>query len=949
MNAKKNKPYFDTVDTRVDFSELEKKVLSDWEKGGLVQKYLLKNKASEKYFSFIDGPITANNPMGVHHGWGRTYKDIWQRYKNMRGYKQRFQNGFDCQGLWVEVEVEKELGFKNKKEIEEYGIDKFVEKCKERVYKYSAMQTEQSKRLGYFMDWENSYFTLSDENNYMIWHFLKTCFDRGLIYKGRDSVPWCPRCGTAISQHEMLTEDYKDVTHESIFFELPIVGEDKEYLLVDSEMDYVLVAGAEEGKKFWLARSRVKAVLGNDHGQILKTAKGSELVGRKYIGPFDDLPAVSEMAKGNNNFHMVVATNERIMPISTDEGTGMVHTATGAGTEDFALGKELGLPVLPVIEEDASYVGGFGFLTGKNAKKNPRLILDYLEEETKKDGIDWVFKIEKYRHRYPACWRCKEELVWRVVNEWYIKIDPVREDMKKVTKKSRWIPKFGLKRELDWLTNMHDWLISKKRYWGLALPIWECSKCGSFTVIGGKEELKERAVSGWEHFEGNSPHRPWVDNIKIKCECGGEMERITDVGNPWLDAGIVPYSTISKDNKSVPLYKSDKAEWEKWFPADFITESFPGQFKNWFYSMIAMSAVLTKREPFKTVLGFGTLLAEDGRAMHKSWGNSIEFNEGADKIGADVMRYMYARQNPSENLLFGYGKADETRRRFHLKLWNVYNFFVTYANLDGWRPSKTQNSTVLDRWIVSRLGQLMKVMTEGLDDFNVYKPAEALEEFVDDLSNWYVRRSRERVGPWVEDQNDKEAFYETTHYVLTNLAKLLAPIMPFYSEVIYKNLTKEESVHLTDWPTFEGEIDQELIEEMANLRLAVESAHAARKEKNIAVRVPLANLITTVPFVPVRDELKYLVLEEVNVKNWQVKRGETLNSEFDMIETPELIEEAKARELVRKIQMERREMGASLADTVSVINEWVPKDVSLLKRAGVSKISKGKFEVRIDA
>lgn len=967
--SEKKKLYFDEVDTRVDFSELEKQLLNEWKNSGLVEKYLVRNKDSEKYFSFIDGPITANNPMGVHHGWGRTYKDVWQRYKNMRGYRQRFQNGFDCQGLWVEVEVEKELGFKNKKEIEEYGIDNFVEKCKERVYKYSAMQTEQSKRLGYFMDWENSYFTLSDENNYMIWHFLKTCFDRDLIYKGRDSVPWCPRCGTAISQHEMLTEDYKDVTHESIFFELPIEGEGKEYLLVwtttpwtipanvavavDSEMNYVLVEGAEEGKKFWLAEARVEAVFGKEHGKILKTVKGKELVGKKYAGPFDDLPAVAEVKKKHENFHTVVATNERIMPISTEEGTGMVHTATGAGTEDFALGLELGLPVLPVIEEDANYMEGFGFLTGKNAKKNPRLILDYLEEETKKKDIDWVFKIEKYKHRYPACWRCKEELVWRVVNEWYIKIDPVREDMKEVTKKARWIPKFGLARELDWLSNMHDWLISKKRYWGLALPIWECSKCGNFTVIGGKEELKERAVSGWDEFEGNSPHRPWVDKIKIKCECGEEMQRITDVGNPWLDAGIVPYSTISKDNKSEPLYKSDRAEWEKWFPADFITESFPGQFKNWFYSMIAMSAVLTKREPFKTVLGFGTLLGEDGRAMHKSWGNSIEFNEGADKIGADVMRFMYARQNPSENLLFGYGKADETRRRFHLKLWNVYNFFVTYANIDNFRPSggflmSDKKLSVLDQWIVSRLGQLMKVMTAGLDDFNVYRPAEALEEFVDDLSNWYVRRSRERVGPWVESGGDKEAFYETTYYILTNLMKLMAPLMPFYSETIYRNLTKEESVHLTDWPSFEGEIDQKLIEEMVNLRLAVESAHSVRKEKNIPVRVPLLGLVSTVPFEKVRDELKYLVLDEVNVKNWEMRKGEVLASEFDMAESPELIEEAKARELIRRIQMERREMGANLADTVSVVSEWVPEDVSLLKKAGVSKISEGVFRVKVD-
>ena len=487
------KPFFNQPNLKVDFVALEKELLTHWYKNGVVEKYLNKNNESDKYFSFIDGPITANNPMGVHHAWGRTYKDLWQKYKNMRGYKQRFQNGFDSQGLWVEVEVEKELGFRNKSDIEEYGVEKFVDKCKERVVKYSNIQTEQSKRLGYFMDWDNSYFTMSDDNNYMIWHFIKVCNENGWLYKGNESVPWCPRCQTAISQHEILTEDYKEVIHASIIMEFPLEERDREFLLVwtttpwtipaniavavDKKIEYSLVEG-ETGDKFWLAKDAVDRVFGKGKKKIIKTIKGEKLVGLKYAGPFDHLPAVAEVAKENEStFHTVIPTDERIMPISVEEGTGMVHTAVSAGTEDYKLGKKHGLPMIPVIADNADYLDGLGFLSGKNAKKHPELILDYLGQEDEKDGVDWVFKIFNYKHRYPACWRCKTELVWKVTDEWYIAMDKgapsLRERMKKVVGSIKWIPEFGLKRELVWLDNMHDWLISKKnRYWGLALPSW---------------------------------------------------------------------------------------------------------------------------------------------------------------------------------------------------------------------------------------------------------------------------------------------------------------------------------------------------------------------------------------------------------------------------------------------------------------------------------------------
>src|SRR3989339_1298470 len=719
---------FKPVNLNENFPEMEKKWLKHWYEKGIVKKYLNKNKDSKKYFSFQDGPITANNPMGVHHAWGRTYKDLWPRFYNLLGFKQRFQNGFDCQGLWVEVEVEKELGLHTKKDIENLvpgnkkeSIAKFVQLCKDRVIKYSGIQTEQSKRLGYFADWDHSYFTMSDENNYMIWKFLKKCYDYGWIYKGHESVPWCPRCETAISQHEMLTEDYKELVHQSVYFELPIVGRRGENLLVwtttpwtipanigvavDATFDYSLVEGSTV-QKFWLAKELVKSVFKENY-KILKTVKGKELVGLKYHGPFDDLPKVKEVADANpGKFHIVFATDKMILPITTTEGTGMVHTAVSAGVEDFKMGKKLGLPMIPVIEDNADYMKDLGFLSGKNAKKHPEIILDFLKKELNQNGQCWAFTIVAYKHRYPACWRCKTELVWKVEDEWYVAMDrpsqlkikneelrinkTLRERMVEVAKKIKWMPEFGLDRELDWLKNMHDWLISKKnRYWGLALPIYEC-ECGEFEVIGSKEDLKKRAISGWKEFEGHTPHKPYIDEVKIKCQkCGRPLSRINDVGNPWLDAGIVPYSTISRDNKSKPLYLEDKKEWKKWFPVDFITESFPGQFKNWFYAMIAESTVLENEPPFKQVLGFATQLGEDGRPMHKSWGNAIEFNEGADKIGADVMRWMFVRHNPADNMLFGYKKADEVRRQFYLMLWNVYKFFVEYANLDKFKNKKS--------------------------------------------------------------------------------------------------------------------------------------------------------------------------------------------------------------------------------------------------------------------
>ena len=978
------------------FVDMEHKWLDHWKKEGIVEKYLHKNDSSEKYFSFQDGPITANNPMGVHHAWGRTYKDVWQRFHNLLGHRQRFQSGFDCQGLWVEVEVEKELELHTKKDIENLvpgdtfaSIAKFVQLCKDRVHKYAAIQTDQSKRLGYFMDWENSYYTMSDDNNYMIWHFLKVCHENGWIYKGHESVPWCPRCETAISQHEMLTEDYKEVVHESIFFELPIVGRENEYLLVwtttpwtlpaniavavDEKIDYSLVQGTS-GDTYWVAHELIESVFAKDYQKIIKTVKGSELVGLKYIGPFDQLQAVQDIAKKYEDvFHTVVKTDPQIMPITTVEGTGLVHTAVSAGTEDFRLGKKLGLPMIPVIADNADYLPHMGFLAGKNAKKHPEIIFNYLKEQDEK-GQNWIFEIRRYKHRYPGCWRCKAELVWKVADEWYIAMDTpskskiqnlklkvdkrtLRNRMIEVAKQIKWIPSFGLDRELDWLKNMHDWLISKKnRYWGLALPIYECTECKSFEVIGSKDELQEKAKEGWEKFEGYTPHKPYIDEVTINCSiCAKPIRRIGDVGNPWLDAGIVPYSTMRENNKGEPLYTKNKDEWKKWFPADFITESFPGQFKNWFYAMIAMSSVLEDTNPFKQVLGFATLVGEDGRPMHKSWGNSIEFNEGADDIGVDVMRWMYVRQNPAENLAFGPTKAQEVRRQFYLLLWNIFKFYRMNAEVDGIeyldKSLLKAESSVLDQWIESRLRQTESEVKSRLSTFEPKQAAVSIEEFVQDLSLWYIRRSRNRVGPSATDASDKLSFYTTTQNIFKNLSIIMSPFLPFMSEEIYTTLTGNESVHLESWPTLDGAIDEKLISDMMIVRQMVEVGHRLRKEHQMKVRQPLASVTVHIPkgsqilHKDFESAYKLLISEELNVKEviLNISTEEEMVVIYDLEISKELQQEGDMRDLIRKIQNIRKKLGVGMSDSIiiTIEDKFQPFEESIKSQVQASKIMYG--------
>jgi isoleucyl-tRNA synthetase len=950
---------FNEVPANVDFPQQEREVLKFWKETDSFHKLRELHRGQPRW-SFIDGPITANNPMGVHHGWGRAYKDVYNRYWTMRGRELRYQNGFDCQGLWVEVEVEKELGFTSKKDIEAYGLDRFVRKCKERVLRYAAVQTEQSIRLGYWMEWDDperlrwladklmqdpsevvtlqgtqgpvtdsveqivgrlglpeleySYFTFSNENNYMIWTFLKKCWEKGYLYRGADVMPWCPRCATGISQHEIVTDGYVEMTHPSVTLRFPLRGRPNESLLVwtttpwtltsnvavavGPDLTYVKVKNGAE--VLYLSKGTLHMLQGDY--QVLEEMPGTALQGWTYDGPFDDLEAeqqpggrtdlkelIRDVKQSAAEAHRVILWDE----VGETEGTGLVHIAPGCGAEDFALGKQYHLPLVAPLDEEGYFVEKFGWLTGKHVSDVSQPIFEDLD----KKGL--LYHVEGYTHRYPVCWRCKTELVFRLVDEWFISMGPVydkprerltaqekegslRYQIMDVVEQIRWIPDFGYAREMDWLHNMHDWMISKKRYWGLALPFWKCEKCDHYHVIGDETELKARAVEGWEQFEGHTPHRPHIDAIKIECDkCGGTMSRIPDVGNPWLDAGIVSFSTLR--------YRSDRDFWHKWYPANWISESFPGQFRNWFYSLLAMATVVDSSPPFLENFGYATLLAEDGRPMHKSWGNMIEFNDAADKMGVDVMRWLYCAHKPENNLMFGYQRADEVRRQFLLPLWNVYNFFVTYANLDGWEPPREaflpaapegptpRSDNPLDRWILARINQVTARCTEALENSDAYAATVAIEAFLDDLTNWYVRRSRRRF--WKSEQDaDKHTAYATLYHVLVKLAKVLAPLTPFVTEVMYQNLVRAvqfdayESLHHCDWPLVdEGAIDEELLAQMGLARRIASLGLGARGSANIKVRQPLARAMAYVgdARAELSADMVEIVADELNVKRFE--------------------------------------------------------------------------------
>ena len=884
---------------------VENEILKFWEKNKTFDKLRKKNQNSNKVYSFLDGPITANNSMGVHHAWGRTLKDFYQRYHAMHGYDERYQNGFDCQGLWVEVEVEKDLGLNSKQDIRKFGLNKFSTACKNRVEKYSKLQTEQSIKLGQWMDWDNSYYTMSETNNVYIWHFLKTCFEKGWLYKGTHVMPWCTRCGTALSQHELSDGGYKDLVHKTIYVTFPVEDKKNEYFLVwtttpwtlssntalavHAKLDYVR---AKKGDKVYYLAKKVAEKIGGF--TVLDVVKGKDLIGMKYDSMYPEFTA----QKDANT--IVIEWDQ----VGEEEGTGIVHIAPGCGEADHDLGMKNKLKAIAPLDEFGVYLNGFGFLTGKNVHKVQDEVFLNLEEK------GYVFKIDSITHRYPCCWRCGTECVFRLVDEWFISVNEIRSKMKEAAKTITWEPDYVGKRMQDWLDNMGDWIISRKRFWGLALPFFECS-CGEVTVVGSKDELRKLAIDPKLVDDLPSLHRPWIDKIKIKCKCGEEVERIADVGDCWLDAGIVPFSTLN--------YLEDKEYWRKWFPIDLICEG-RAQVRLWFYSLLFMSVTLEGVSPYKSVKAFESVVAEDGRQMHKSWGNAIWFDDAVEKIGADVMRYMYSLQNPTLNMKFGYNLAKEAKRDLDV-IWNL-GFYIQ-QNCDSF--DFNENLELEDKWILSRLEGVKKNVQELVKKLEHNVAIAEIKDFLlNNLSREYVQYIRNRIG----DKNVQGVLYKCYYEGLL----MLAPFLPFITEKLYQELFRKkenvESIHLVSWPATDLELhDASLEEQMKVVQDIVQKGLARRDELALGLRWPLHSLILTTKETKDFKKFKNLFMSLLNVKDVEFKDGE-FSVDFDSKLTPELEREGFAREIIRRIQNLRKKEGLVKDDNIKLL---IKSDVDLSK------------------
>ena len=841
-------PIFSSLPDKPDHNALELEILELWEREGTFERLRERNRGGPR-FSFIDGPVTANKMLAVHTAWGRTLKDVFQRYKALQGFDQRYQNGFDCQGLWIEVGVERELGLNSKREIEEYGLAEFARKCREKVIWSATELTRGSKRLGQWMDWGNDYFTFSDTNIEYIWRFLKLMHERGLLYKGHRSTEWCPRCGTSISQHELSQSGvYQDRTDPSLFVRLPLQDRPGESLVIWTTTPWTLPANVAAAIKpdaeYGLGENgEWVAVVRYPDERFVRRVAGAELVGLRYRGPFDDL------GPGGEVDHRVIPWED----VSLEEGSGIVHIAPGAGQEDFELGRIHDLPVLSPVDEAGRFYDAYGWLHGLSTAEAADQIVGRLAE------TGFLTQAGVYEHRYPHCWRCDTPLIWRVTDDWLIAVDELRQPLLDANATVEWTPAYMGKRMDDWLRNMGDWNISRRRFYGLPLPIYEC-ECGHVTVVGSKDELGERAVSGLEQLE--ELRRPWVDDVPIRCEsCAATVRRIPEVGDVWLDAGIVPFSTLGwQSDEYVPEgYATgaakglttadlpDHAYWEQWFPADWVSEM-REQIRLWFYSQLFMSVALTGRSPFQRVLGYEKMLDERGREMHGSWGNMIDAEEAFSRMGADVMRWQYSAQPPNQNLLFGFGPAHEIKRKV-LTLWNSCKFLVDYANIvEGWEPvwddlagGPSADLEPLDRWLVARANALVIEATGAYDGWLTVDVVRAYESFVDDVSNWYIRRSRRRF--WDGDETALRALW----YALVQGLRVVAPLMPFLADHLWRRLTAPcagapESVHLAGWPTV-AEPDSPLLEEIGELRRVVELGRQARATAGIKLRQPLRALV----------------------------------------------------------------------------------------------------------
>ena len=864
------------VSSNLDFCSREKDVLDFWKSNSIFEKSVKKNEGKET-FSFYDGPPTANGKPHIGHILTRVMKDIIPRYKTMKGYHVLRKAGWDTHGLPVELEVEKLLGIDGKQEIEKYGIEPFIKKFKESVGKYKGEWEKMSDRVGYWVDMETPYITYDDNYIESVWWSLKKVFEAGLLYKGHKIVPYCPRCGTALSSHE-VAQGYKNVKEKSVFVKFRVKGEENTYFLawtttpwtlpsnvalcMNPQEDYVKILA--NGEYYILAEALVASLF--EEYETVDRKKGADYEKCEYIPLFD-------FYSGDKKAFYVTCDGY----VTLTDGTGIVHIAPAFGEDDAKVGRKYDLPFVQMVDERGRFVEETGDLAGVFCKDGDKLVIDRLKQN------NLLFKELMFEHSYPFCWRCDTPLLYYARSTWFIKMTEVRDRLLKNNATVNWMPPtIGTGRMGNFLENVIDWGISRERYWGTPLPVWVCEDCGEIHVIGSKDEL--RAMSG---LEGDIElHKPYIDEVKVKCpKCHGTMKRTPEVIDCWYDSGSMPFAQwhYPFENKDI---------FEKQYPADFISEAVD-QTRGWFYTLLAISTLIFDKAPFKNCIVLGHVNDKDGIKMSKHKGNVVDPWSVLDKQGADAVRwYFYTSSAPWLPSRFSAENVSEAQRKFMGTFWNTYAFFVLYADIDKFDPTKYSlkdaKLTLMDKWILSGLNTLVDFVDKCLDEYKITESARAIQDFTDNLSNWYVRRSRERY--WGSDMtDDKIAAYTTLHHVLVTLAKISAPYVPFMAEEIYQNLVRnfdaaaEESVHLCSFPVADKAYENVALEEDMKFVLdAVAVGRVARNKSNIKNRQPLQKIYISTDRKVNDEKILTLVKDELNIKEIEIIReaGEFISYEI---------------------------------------------------------------------
>ena len=867
---------FKPISPKLNLNVMEEGILRFWNANDIFKKSSDERKDRPPYVIY-EGPPTANGKPGIHHVLARAFKDMFPRYKTMQGFYVDRRGGWDTHGLPVEIEVEKRLGFTNKAEIESFGIEKFNALCRESAFERILDWEKLTQRIAYWVDFERAYVTYRNEYIESVWWLLKSIWDKGLLYQGYKVVPYCPRCGTPLSDHE-VAQGYTDTEDPSVFVRFPLVDEPNTYLLVwtttpwtlpgnvavaaHPDVEYALVTRTDglSDERLILAKELVEKVFGDIPVKILKTYKGKALKGKRYAPLFTFLPT-------DKPAHYVVNADY----VTTSDGTGLVHIAPAFGADDMEVAKEYDLPVLMIINDEGKFNREVTNWSGLFVKDADALIIEELEQR----GL--LFKVETYTHSYPFCWRCNTPLLYMARPTWFIRTSQIKDRLVALNQEINWIPehikngRFG-----NWLENNIDWALGRNRYWGTPLPVWECDQCHEQVCIGSVAELSELAG---KDLSGMDLHRPFIDEIHFTCpECHtGTMRRVKELIDVWFDSGAMPAAQWHYPFEHVEDFKRQ-------FPADFICEGVD-QTRGWFYSLLAISALVFDSICYKNAISLGIILDKDGQKMSKSRGNVVDPWEVIDEYGADALRwYLYTSTPPGNERRFNADQVGEVVRNFSLTLWNTYSFFVTYANLDAWKPDQQvlPQFMQLDYWLLSELNVLVRDVTQAYETYDVLGATRPIEAFVDKLSNWYLRRSRRRY--WKsESDGDKAAAYETLYQALTTLAKLLAPAMPFMADELYQNLVRSVdegaplSVHLADWPKpDEQSINEQLNREMALVMRLASLGHAARMKSNIKVRQPLAEVafaVSSAEDAEIVERFKELLMDELNVKSVRVLSG----------------------------------------------------------------------------